>query len=806
MSTLNKGQILEDTYEIIEEIGAGGGGIVFRARHLRLQTDVVIKKIKDEIRSKVNLRQEADLLKNLKHPYLPRVYDFLEREDGVYTVMDFIQGEDLDTAINRQGKYSQKEVKKWAEQLGEVLAYLHGQNPPIIHSDIKPANIMLTQNGDICLIDFNISLAAGLDSKTAVGISVGFSPPEQYRDPALYERMTHNFTRQHLSKVKQDNSVGTAKSPERQQITLDRTELLGGGQDSWGKTEHLGGEQDASDRTELLIEGTGEGDSLDKTELLWEEKEVLLSQTPSGEEATLLLTERTESGEGSKQQKNNEVSRARRAGSSPYTLYMGRGVDARSDIYSLGITLYYLVTGILPPVDFEQRIPIQQTGVTVSEGFALILEKMMEPNPSDRYQNGAEFLKAISQSHKLDKRYILMYRKQNALYLAALCCLALGILLIFSGADKLRAERNASYYSLVQQAEMLIEENKLKEAALKLKEARELSDKRIDAYQKEVYLLYSGGQMEECIRLGENYINTLPFSLEEQEDKEQFGNICFLVGNAYFESGDYGNAKAMLEQAIQHHGENGSFYRDYAITLAKLGQLEEAKIQLEKGIEKGIKQDSISMVQGELAHVRGENEKALEHLKHAISLTADMQMKKRAILLAVDVCKAIGTKALDEEIALLENYGTEFEERGSLVLTEYLADAYVRKAGEDKEQANTYYEKALELFERIADHGYMTWQLKENMGILYQNMDRFDEAGEIFGEMAEENPDSYEVYKRLAYLEADRQQMLENSKRSYLKMKEYYELARERYDESIQDVEMEMLENMMQQLKAGGWF
>ena len=104
MSTLNKGQILEDTYEVIEEIGSGGGGIVFKARHLRLQTDVVIKKIKDEIHGKVNLRQEADLLKNLKHPYLPRVYDFIEREDGVYTVMDFIRGEDMDTAVKRHGK------------------------------------------------------------------------------------------------------------------------------------------------------------------------------------------------------------------------------------------------------------------------------------------------------------------------------------------------------------------------------------------------------------------------------------------------------------------------------------------------------------------------------------------------------------------------------------------------------------------------------------------------------------------------------------------------------------------------------
>lgn len=60
-------------------------------------------------------------------------------------------------------------------------SYLHGQNSPIIHSDIKPANIMLTKDDDVCLIDFNLSLALGGSMESAVGISAGFSPPEQIK-------------------------------------------------------------------------------------------------------------------------------------------------------------------------------------------------------------------------------------------------------------------------------------------------------------------------------------------------------------------------------------------------------------------------------------------------------------------------------------------------------------------------------------------------------------------------------------------------------------------------------------------------
>lgn len=711
MTSLTKGQILEDTYQIMGEIGAGGGGIVFRARHIRLQTDVVIKKIKDEIREKVNLRQEADLLKNLKHPYLPRVYDFIEREDGVYTVMDYIHGEDMDTAIKKHGKFTQKEVRKWAQQLGDVLSYLHSQNPPIIHSDIKPANIMLTEGGDICLIDFNISLAAGFESKTAVGISVGFSPPEQYRDPALYERMTHNYISKHLSQRKE--------------------------------------QKEEEDRTQIL---------------------------------------------------NSEASVP------AYTVFMGRGIDTRSDIYSLGITLYYLLTGIEPPIDFEQRIPIGHTGTKVSEGFAQILEKMMELNPDQRYQNGKEFYRAVQNCHKLDRRYIAMRRTQNGMQAAALTCLILGILLLFAGADRKRKEDNAEYFALVEQAGIRMEEHQIEEALLLINTAKQMMPQRIRAYEEEIYLLYQSGDYEGCIRQGENYLNTYPFAIEEAGDETALGNICFIIGNAFMEQKDYANARQMLELSIDYYPYNGIYYRDYAIVLAKLGQLDEAEVQLQRGMELGLPEDSVSMAKGELAQINAEPEKALQEFEQAIRLTEDTQIKRRAILLSADIYRGMGDKAIDREISLLEQYSAEAQETGSLVILEYLGNAYARKAALDAETADKYYNKALGLFEQIWAQGYTTYQLQENISVLYQNMDRFDEAEEILMQVIQMYPERYGPYKRLAFLEADRQQEKNNELRDYLKMKEYYEMALTLYDTSLQDVEMQMLDQMMKDLEEGGWF
>ncbi len=146
---MEKGRKLNDTYTLMDEIGSGGGGVVYRAYHERLRVDVVVKKIKENVKGILESRAEADILKNIKHTYLPRVYDFLEIDHEVYTVMDYIPGKSLDKALKETRRFPQKQVLEWATELAEALEYLHSQKPPIIHSDIKPANIMLTPEGRI---------------------------------------------------------------------------------------------------------------------------------------------------------------------------------------------------------------------------------------------------------------------------------------------------------------------------------------------------------------------------------------------------------------------------------------------------------------------------------------------------------------------------------------------------------------------------------------------------------------------------------------------------------------------------------
>lgn len=178
---ITKGQVLNDTYEIIERMGSGGGGIIYKAYHRRMQKYVAIKLIKDEIKGNLNIRSEVDMLKNLKNDFLPQVIDFVEDGNDVYTVMEFIEGQNFKQLIYGGRKFDEKQVRKYAVQLCRAVKYLHSQNPPIIHSDIKPANVMLTPQDNICLIDFNISMLSNNGIAAAIGGSQGFAAPEQFK-------------------------------------------------------------------------------------------------------------------------------------------------------------------------------------------------------------------------------------------------------------------------------------------------------------------------------------------------------------------------------------------------------------------------------------------------------------------------------------------------------------------------------------------------------------------------------------------------------------------------------------------------
>ena len=195
---LARGTILRSRYEILEPVGQGGMGAVYRAEDLRLEGRIcAVKEVRPDpdsspealAQAQEQFRREAFTLARLDHPNLPKVSDTFTTGQREYLVMDFVSGRDLRQLMEEErcrGKFlDEHKVLRWTRQLCDALEYLHNQDPPVLHRDIKPANIKLTPGGLIKLVDFGlVKLLATDDTRTITVLqgrgTVAYTPLEQY--------------------------------------------------------------------------------------------------------------------------------------------------------------------------------------------------------------------------------------------------------------------------------------------------------------------------------------------------------------------------------------------------------------------------------------------------------------------------------------------------------------------------------------------------------------------------------------------------------------------------------------------------
>ena len=188
---LEVGVILENRYKIITQLNCGGMSTIYKAKVLKLNSICAVKEllppegtIHEQAEAASWFNREAKILAKLDHPNLPKVFDYFVNKGRYYLVMNFIEGDDLDTILEKDGNpgLPEEKVVGWAKELLEVLDYLHNQDPPIVYRDIKPANIMLHKDGRVMLIDFGIARIVrdqDISAKTVIGTD-GYAPLEQY--------------------------------------------------------------------------------------------------------------------------------------------------------------------------------------------------------------------------------------------------------------------------------------------------------------------------------------------------------------------------------------------------------------------------------------------------------------------------------------------------------------------------------------------------------------------------------------------------------------------------------------------------
>jgi len=355
-------EIIASSYEITRRLDSGGGGVIYLGRHLRLDKDIVLKADKRPLtdRGMAALRREAETLKNLSHAYIPQVYDFVIEDGIVYTVMDYIEGESLGKLLKRGVGFPPAQVIEWAKQILEALIYLHNRPPyGVLHSDIKPANIMLTPQGDIRLIDFNIALALGEDGAVSVGRSQGYASPEHYG---------------------MDHSGGAALRKKYQFTTKSTTSS--------------DAEISALPDVETVVPADGETEVSDKRSSV--------PVSADGTRKTIVL-------------------------------------DARSDIYGLGATLYHLLTGCRPARYASDVVPLSAADCPPS--LANIVNKAMSADKNKRFQSAEEMLNALIRVHKNDprSRRVRIARSATAAVLSVM--LAAGLSASFTGLKLIDIEK-----------------------------------------------------------------------------------------------------------------------------------------------------------------------------------------------------------------------------------------------------------------------------------------------------------------------------------------------------------------------------
>ena len=234
MKPLAPNSMIQNRYLIVQMIGKGGMGEVYLAVDQRLGSAVALKRtfFNDNQTLGSAFEREARILGRLRHPVLPKVIDHFAENGDQFLVMEHISGDDLAKRLETAAEpFPLNWVMFWADQMLDALAYLHSHEPPIIHRDIKPQNLKLTDENHIVLLDFGLSkdfdtnsAGSALNSASVAGYSPHFAAMEQIRgtgtdarsdlysfSATLYQLLTNTIPADALTRA--DALLGGQKDP-----------------------------------------------------------------------------------------------------------------------------------------------------------------------------------------------------------------------------------------------------------------------------------------------------------------------------------------------------------------------------------------------------------------------------------------------------------------------------------------------------------------------------------------------------------------------------------------------------------------
>ena len=472
--------------------------------------------------------------------------------------------------------------------------------------------------------------------------------------------------------------------------------------------------------------------------------------------------------------------------------YGSSQTDQRTDIYSLGVTMYHLITGKSPnepPYEFKK---IREIDPNFSEGMEYIINKCIQNDPTKRYQSMEELLYDLENIHTFNRYYIEQKKKEKTKNILKLSMLGVSIVLILFGSYTMGIEAKEKYEDLINKADNYASNLQFDEARKYYQDAQKVQKGEVKGYLQEAKLILKQSGTNECLEY---------LIKKEQEVKglNENAEYYYIKGSAYFNNKEYDKARENYSEALKIDNINIDYARDYAVSNAKVGKITEAQNIINTLLNKDENEDSVNYINGEIELYEENLYEAINSFEKVIDITNNEELKRKAYISLSDIYKNnrdIIENAVSKQIEILNNAKADLNNKDNVYITEALAEAYF---------SNKQYNNSAENFNKLLDLGYHRPYIYRNLAIIYQHMNNFSRAEDILFTMMDKYPEDYSCYLQLGFLNLDRESQKPQSSRNYTKVLEYYELAVQYAPQGPQTSDVIPLGNSINQLRNYGY-